>query len=200
MNLSEIRDAVLRRSGVAYDSTALDDLVNEALAKITVAADWPWLWDTYEFSATADVGDEVLPAGLRRIDKVTIDGYEAYLTSHTEIDAWDNTYSTSRRGYSVLGDRFYFRPTQSAGVTVTIRYLAGEDRLEDDTDEPYLPEQYHDALIDFAAGLALERAGNLARARLLTDRFDQWVRDMRRTALSMSGRSGRIRVRPGGGI
>lgn len=189
-----------RRSGVAMDTSAQNDLINEALAKITLAADWPWLYDTYEFSASADVGDEVLPEGLRRIEAVTIDGYESYLTSQQEIDAWDNQYASNRRGYSVRGDRLHFRPTQSAGTTISVRYIAAEDRLEDDTDEPYLPAQYHDALIDLAAGLTLERTGQLARARLLTDRYDEWVKDMKRNAFRLGGRTGRIRVRPGGGI
>lgn len=200
MNLSEMRSALDRRSGVRMDTTAQNDLVNEALAKLTLAADWPWLHDVYEFAAVTGVGDEVLPDGLRRIESVTVAGYEAFLTSQQEIDAWDNTYSSARRGYSVRGDRLYFRPTQTTGTTISVRYVAGEDRLEDDSDEPYLPEQYHDALIDLAAGLALERTGNLARARLLTDRFDQWVAGMRRTALRVGGSTGRVRVRPGGGI
>lgn len=200
MNLGELRQAVDRRSGVAFSTAALNDLVNEALAKLTLAADWPWLWSTYTFTATTDDGDQALPVTFRRVESVTIDGYEAHVASPQIIDAWDNLYSSDRRSYTVRGGTLSFRPTQTTGTSISVRYIAAEARLEDDADEPLLPEQYHDALIDLAAGLALERTGNLTRARLLTDRFNEWAVGMKRTALRVGGNAGRIHVRPGSAI
>lgn len=200
MNLRELRVATNQRSGVAYDSAALNDVLNEALAKLSLAADWPWLWDVWEFDTVADTDNELLPAGLRRIDSVNIGGYPGFLSSIDDVDAWDYGYSSPRRSFAVRGDTLYWKPSQAAGTAVAVRYVGSEDRLEDDADEPLLPAEYHDALVDFAAGLALERAGNLQRAQRLLDRYESWLRDMRKSARRVSGNVGRIRVRPGGGI
>lgn len=200
MNLAEMRVAVDRRSGVAFDTAALTDLINEALAEVTLAADWPWLRDTHEFDATTDLGEEDLPEGFRRIVNVTVGGYESFPSSYNDLASWDYGYSNGRHSFAVVGSTLHFRPTQTTGTAVVVNYVADEVPLEGDADEPLLPEQYHYVLVNLATAYALERVGNLARAKVLRDRYEEGLRLMRRSALRQGGNTGRIRVRPGGGI
>lgn len=200
MNLGELRTATNRRSGVLYDDAALDDLINEAVQRIALEAEWPWLHALYEFTATDDDGTQALPDGARRVSSVNLGGYEAFVTSIENLDAWDNVYVTSRHGYAVRGTDLLFRPTQPAGTTITVRYIRSEPRLTGERDTPLLPDVYHDAVVNLACAIANERVGNFKRAEQFDRRYTDWLRTMKANALRVGGRTGRIRVRPGGGI
>lgn len=200
MNLGELRTAVARRTGVAYDDTALTDVINEANLRISLEAEWPWLHASTTISATVDDGTEALPVGFRRVTSVTIDGYEAVPIAVDEIDSWDNVYSSTRRGYTVRGTDLLFRPTQATGTDILVRYIASEEPLTGSTDTPLMPEAYHDAIVDLASAIVLERVGQLARADRFERRYADWLARMKANAVRLGGRVGRIRVRPGGGV
>lgn len=193
MNLSGFGTAVDRRTGVAVDATARTELINEALLALSTEFDWPWLQRTYTFTTTG-ADDYSLPFGVDRIRYVTIDGDEP-----PRGDVVDSDIDNGKRQWSVWADRLIV--PVSTGATVKVRYHSTENALESDGDEPYLPEQYHSAVVELAVSLVLDRHGDgspasVARSVAAEKKYQDWLRRMRRGVSRAAGPRA-ARVRPG---
>lgn len=201
MNLAEMRASVDLRSGVGLTDAATNDAINEALARLSTVDDWPWLVaEPLELEAVADEGQYDLEPDTRKVLSVTVEEMPCTWVAPDVIDSWDGASGAPARAYTVRGLLLDLRPLPAEADEIIVRYLVHEPRLTADDDEPLLPSAYHDVLVDFAAGIALERVGELARADRSMDRFDKWVKSMRATARRQGPDVGRIRVRPGLGF
>jgi hypothetical protein len=198
VNLLEYRTAIERRSGVALDSRALTELVNEALQAVSTEYDWPWLTGTRTFTTQPDVTTYPMPFDANRIRYVTVNGDE--ITKRRIIDL-----DIGRCGWTVHGDQLVLSPVPSAATPVLVRYHGTESDLASDTDSPALPPEYDHAVIEFALMRVADRAdeSNTAAGQRKAERaqkaYDGWIRRMRRGCQRTAGPIA-PRVRPGSAI
>lgn len=194
MNLGEFRTAVHRRTGVAMDTAALTELVNQALAGISAEQDWPWLEREVTFATVDGTAGYTPTSGWSRTKQVVINGDDLEHYAGADL-SWYGEVGTPR-GFRIVADQLVLYPTPNAVHTVTHRYIASEDLLVDDADTPSLPVAYHPAVVEYASWLAMMRTGDSKRAGMFFASWEGWrerMKDSRRRTL----RRHRIRVRPG---
>jgi hypothetical protein len=199
VNLGELRTAVNRRSGVAYLTAALDDLINEALQQMALEQRWPWLSATLSFTTDGNTdGTYSLPWACRSLEALSVDGFDYPPFSQREADQWD-ALGERPRGAAAFGRTLTIRPVPPADLTAKVRYVRGEDELVNASEEPLLPEEYHRILVELVVSMIHDRTGDVARAAAAEKRYQTGLSRMVRSALHTQ-RVGSIQVRPGGGI
>lgn len=190
MNLTALIAAVERRSGVAYDSTATTEVINEAIQSISNERDWGWLESVW--LPTADATDDFsLPAGTRKVRSVTVGGFLYPQLSVQAVD--DDSFET---GWLVEAEELVIRPAPAVGQVITVRTFIDEPVLVAGGDTPLLPARYHQGLVNYAAAIALERTDESRRADVCMAAYDRTLRQMRSGAERATGPR-RVRVRPG---
>ena len=191
MNLTELRAAADRRSGISYDTTALTEVLNEALFAISAERDWPWLDADWRFT-TAARATYTSPFGWRSIATVALDGFLLPMVPIGQIDDDSDT-----RGWAARGTELTLSPTPAAGLAVVVRGVRNETALERDQDSTLMPDEWQQgALVNFAASIVLERVDELERAERCMDRYRDAKRRMIAQANNVKGPH-RVRVRPG---
>jgi hypothetical protein len=133
-------------------NTALNEWVNEALDRI--AATHPWWWLRAVQTTTPTTNPVTLPADYQRTLRVTVGG----VIAHRVLDATINTAGSLYR-WSIANDGLSVSPLNQE---VKHWYLRSERNLTADADEPYLPDQWADVVVAWAAhkaNLAVNRVG-----------------------------------------
>lgn len=195
MNLGELRRAIHRRSGIDYEATALNEVINEAVQHIATEGDWPWLERYASLTTVAGTANYVMPTDWQRTRSLTLDGDEIPFVSVRDIDDVDE----ETIGFSTSGDSFTLSPTPTSARTVKMRYIATENVLTDDAHTPKLPAAYHGAIVNWAVAEVKRRKGDLAGARVYEGIYDGWLARIRKGITRATGPR-RIRVRPGGAL
>lgn len=190
MNLGELVTATERRAGVAYDRDGTIDAINEALQAISKVRDWGWLETTW---STTSVGAATFtpPTAWAKVRSVTVGSRSLPMVPATLIDADPHAY-----GWAMENDRLLISPTPASGVAVVARIFTTEPTLTAEDDTPLLPAEWHRGLIDYAASILLERAGDDKRADRCMARFNDVRKQMIQQASRVEGPH-RVRVRPG---
>lgn len=62
-------------------------------------------------------------------------------------------------GYFVAGNTLYLKPVPAQAFTVRMWFVPRAILLEDDTDEPVVPEEYHELISEYAAIQCLRKSG-----------------------------------------
>ena len=193
MNRGELRRAIHRRSGIDYEPTALNEVINDAIQHIATEGDWPWLERFSSLVLVPGTATYVMPSDWQRTRSLTVDGEEIPFVSVRDID--DTTAETN--GYSTSGDSFTLSPTPTNVSTVKMRYLAAENTLTDDSHSPKLPVQYHGAIVAWCVAELKRRKNDLRAAAVYDEVYRGWLQSIRRGIVRATGPR-RIRVRPGG--
>jgi hypothetical protein len=195
VNLGELRRAIHRRSGIDYEPTALNEVINEAVQHIATEGDWPWLERFAYLVLVPGTATYVMPADWVRTRSLTLDGDEVPFVSVRDIDDTDEETT----GFSTSGDSFTLSPVPTTAGTVKMRYIAAENVLTDDSHSPKLPAAYHGAIVNWATAEVKRRKGDLAGARVYDAIYDGWLARVRKGITRATGPR-RIRVRPGGAL
>ena len=196
MNLGELRTALHRKTGIAVDTTALTEFVNEAVQAIGEERDWPWQDAVDSFTST---GAEAyyLPSDYVRTRAVTVGSYPTNQISLAAHDAYDTTYMPGAlHTYTIEEGQLLIKPAPASGTTVVHRYVAEETPLVADTDEPLLPTRFHQAIVNYASAIVLDRAGDEKRAASARLEYERWLKRMT-DSMVRSQQTARITVRPG---
>lgn len=202
MTLAELRAKINRRTGKYLTDEALNDLINEALTALSLEARWPWLdavatltWPDDDSSTTP------MPFSWQVIKSVTVGRADEYQPrAQRDLDTFDQGVSDFVRGYAVHGRTIELAPAPAAGATVVIRGTRLDGPLVRDTDEPFLPDAYTEAVIHHAAGTVFDRHHDAARREVHMDAYDGWVRRMKRSVRDQAQGPRLPRVRPGAGF
>lgn len=197
MDLEELRDAIRIRMGLpAGDSlltdTVLTGLVNAALRQIETENDWSWLEATETINTVNGDGSYPLAADWVRTIAVQI-GNDAPLK---RLPLLELLYMGGASGqplyFGFRGDELQLRPVPSGVLAVTHTYLRSEAVLSADSDEPYLPEPFQQAAVEYGAYLGFRRANNLEDAGAALAAYQEWIK-------RMMSRGSRLSVEEGGG-
>lgn len=197
-----MRVAVDHRTGRAFDPTALTELVNAAVQEMSLDGDWPWLDKTTTIATIVGTGDYALPFDFNMVSGVTVDGTEYFPVSMREIDAYatDPSYPSAWPAVGVFGVQdgvLFLRPIPGAVFSALVRYDAAEPLLVNDGDEPIIPENYHQAIVELAASYAFDRVGNTAQSQRFQARYERIVAKLRKGVQRQKRGPFIARVRPG---
>jgi hypothetical protein len=187
----KMRTAMDDLAGLDLDDEQRDDLLNQAHRELAVRSEW--------YRATIELGPGVteqreytLPDDVYRILKVTING-EVYkpLTEEAAdrltlgLDSllvagicWMTWGSANERQVGIY-------PTVSDGTAISARVVERPALMTDDADVPVVPEEFTQAIIDKATGIALGSVEDNPDLRsYYEDQFDRKVGELRRLAFT----------------
>jgi hypothetical protein len=193
VNLGEIRTAVNRRTGIAFDAAALTEAVNEAVQAIAAERSWRWLDGVDEFTTTT-ADEYALPADYAESRSVTVNGYPTRRLNIADGDAYTFADDATVFSYAVEGGNLVLYPTPTGAQTVVHRYRATEPDLVADVDEPILPARFHQAIVNYTAATVCDRKDD-KRAEKFRMEYERWLKRM--IADGRSQQPNRARVRAG---
>lgn len=190
-------------SDAFFADVQVDDLINEALAAISVEEDWPWLGASTTFSTVSGTQSYTPPSDWARTKSLCIDGYSP-MEWRPLADIREAADSTSNfvdvpRFYTVWAEELLLGPKPGGAYTVRHDYIVSETALVADTDEPLMPAAFHYSIVAFAAHLASYRDGNLQRGAACLADYAAWKARMLGQRRRQSGPV-RVRIRPGRSI
>jgi len=145
-------------------STRLNRYLNQAYLEITNYAPWPFL----ETSTTKTHGQTITDLGsvlsvYNSTDELELTGVTRdWVKQNLEADL--TTTGTAEYWYLTGEYTFNVYPVDST-TSFTIYYLEVPDSLDDDSDEPVIPERFQDAIINRAAAKCYVDSDNYVAAQ-----------------------------------
>lgn len=184
--LSEIRDFARQQTLLDVDdidNSKLNNIINEGVREVASRFNWPFLTANTTLSFTADQRSESLPAAVRKIEVVILDGGKR-LAELPASSAWtdygDEFKSGTPRQFFLWGDDIYLVPYPDTAVTLDIYYYTAPTALANDTDEPGWADRFHMVLADYAIWRLWEREEDFRKAAQAQAVFGQRVEQMAR--------------------
>jgi len=184
--------AVYRQSGYPSDDPLVTpdvvlDAVNEALGLIGTEADWPWLRASTTITTAAGDGLYALPSDYARtVYLVDPDGEPIARLDERQLEEDYTDDQGSPEAWAIVGGEVALRPVPDAVLAFSHHYVRTEKVLVEDSDEPYLPVQFHPGAVVLAVSFAHEAGMNEKRADRARDRYEKlWrprMQDDRRRA------------------
>lgn len=161
MELSDIRDAVRRRTGLPSGDpivadTPLTALINDAVRMVNNRSDWPWKEARGTTTTTANQATITI-SDYRKIRWLQIEDRELQFIPYRMTARFFNRTGKPVYWTEDSGSIFLF-PTPDATYTVSYGIMDKDDAtLVNDTDEPSIPNNYIDLLIAQTAVLVARR-------------------------------------------
>jgi len=150
--IAEVRNLVRTHIGITANDRGvtdevLDVLINSALRRVTVEADWPWLEDTYDYIAEA--GQDVLEepvVGVRRVRWVRHQDRELSFVNYRDVPDF---YGASGEPWAFTEDAgvYYLLPTPDREYEITYGLIVDLDDELSGEDETYVPDYAIDMLV-----------------------------------------------------
>jgi hypothetical protein len=196
MQLSELRTAVRQRLGVPasdsfYTDAVLTSLTNEANRWIAAQWDWPWLEKT-ETITTVDAQQDNATAADYSATIAVVDSTGVPLERRPISDIL--RMGTGKAGivryFTAYGSKLVWRPVPNGNLSPVHYYRCTEPALANDGDTPLLPSQYHEAIVEYATAVALERRGLVSEAQARYKTVQTWIENMRARADRYSASTG----------
>lgn len=197
MTLIQLREAIRLRLGIPsgdglFPDATLTAIVNQAVRQIETENDWSWLEATETINTSNGDGSYPLANDWVRTIAVQI-GNDAPLK---RLPLTELLYMGGASGqplyFGFRGDELQLRPVPAGVHAVTHTYLRAEAALSADGDEPYLPEPFHPAIVEYGAYIGFRRSNNLEDAGAALAAYEGWIK-------RMLSRGSRLSVEEGGG-
>ena len=159
--LANLRTAVRLRCSLpttdsAVDDDDLDDFINQAVQRISYAADWAWLeaLDTISLSDTDNSYTFSFDTVRRWVSFSNQYGHPLEERPVGDVLAMQKTLGDGVPLYvAFLDTTVYFAPGASGSQDVDGTYIGYESALASDGNEPTQPEAYDETIIWYAAHL-----------------------------------------------
>lgn len=187
MQLAQLREQSYARAGISPDNAnisvnVMDRFINAALRKASTRFDPFWLETsttltleagTYEYSLSELVS-------FHKLSRVQDEHFNV-LTSvgKHELPRYLMLTHQRPRFYSVEEQKLKVAPIPAETGTITVVYFRLEDPLNNESDEPLLPDQYADWLVCEAAINAATKERDIEMLTVLRQERDDWVRIIR---------------------
>jgi len=185
VQLSAIRTEVNRQVGLPLDPLLVTQLINASLRRIADHRDWPWL-DLAESGLWPAAEVHPLVAAAKSVKSVIVSDQRLNSIAEADADSYDGTWHYD--GYSVTGRQLRVVPRPAEGAAFTIRYIAYENTLTADANEPLLPNAHIDAVVALVCSMAHNRPeGNTGARDRFRDEYTDTLRGMVRAARPTRG-------------
>lgn len=185
MNLTQLRSAVNTQVGLALSPGAVTTLINQALRQVAGEADWPWL-DLEETGTWPATDTTTLDASAKAVRSVKVGSlrFDPMPEQDADLD-WNERIV---KGYSVADRELRVVPQPDEDTAYTVWYVAYENTLANDTDEPLIPDAHADAVVLLACSMAHDRPEGDAKAgERFMSRYSLALAAMLKTAAAKRG-------------
>ena len=183
---SDLIDRAREAAGIDASDPRVPDafmnvLINRALRQISTDAPWPWLQvvDTSNLVTVADTASYTPPTVWQATDRISYNNMRLARIQPEEAPRYYYDTAGSPRAFTVEGDKIYIYPLPDGAYTLTHVYYRFEPELDDDSDEPLLPEQYEDYLLSVAGKLLALRVSDREQYIMFRDEQRGWVDRMK---------------------
>lgn len=159
--LQNLRAAVRLRCGIpdtdqAITDTDIDSFINDALNRVSMAADWPWLeaLDTIALTDTDTTYTFSFATVRRWVSFSNKFGHTLEERPVGNVIAMQKVYGDGVPMFvGFEGPDVYFAPGSSGSQNIEGIYVGYEAALSNDTDTPSLPAEYDEVVIWYASHL-----------------------------------------------
>lgn len=178
MTRAELRTELLAQGFDFLSSSRANQIINDAYQELCNAEFWPFLETSASGAAPLTISD------LRSVDSVidTVQHKELeYSTKRDLRRRFVDLTTTGAPGFYYIDAGSIVR-TYPVGGTLTVDYVKVPAELDDDADEPVVPERYHRLILDIAVRIAcLERGDEeyLTRASSVSQSVENRLITMR---------------------
>lgn len=154
--------------------------LNDAQRKAVQESEFRTQEETKAFTTTSGDGTLELPADFCR----WIDFYDSGVNwplTPLERGEYDALEAASGRptAYTVVGDQITLWPTPDGSYGLSLRYWRLPQDMVTDGDEPEIPAQYHEVLVDYALMKCYRRENDRPEAELCKREWEAGVMKMR---------------------
>lgn len=181
----DIRTRVLERGSTStsdgtWTAAALTAAINQALQRFNAEADWFWT-EGVDRSFTVDNTDGrvTLPTNYMKLHKVLRTATSAELVvgplELVELMNGQHAATATPLMYARIGTELIVGPKPTATLAVTIMFKKREATLSADADQPNVPTEFTDPVIEYATYLMFARERQLPLAQRAHDAYTQWV-------------------------
>ena len=174
MNYGELQDEVLshRLNDTKYRPFVAAWL-NEGQRFIFLQADVRSQQDEEAYVTVANTATLTLPDDFSRFISLRNTTDDDLLAPIALRDFDDSPASSGKPLYYVIvGSQISLYPTPDAAYNLTLRFYRGPTEMENEGDEPDLPEQYHHLLVEFALMRAFAREDDYEAAGYWREQFE----------------------------
>lgn len=220
MDFTTLQTLTRERVGASANDAALGtantgrlaNMVKQALRRIEVSYPGGWNWlrksgsmntvaaqETYTFASIATALS--VPA-VTKLVEVKLQAPQVGGTSRFPLKRFSRTDADIRYPFaqSMLPQVWWaeglvmgLRPVPDGVYALTVTAIAGETDLTSGSDEPVMPEQYHDAIVEKAAELWFRSVHDIANAQVCNASAAEWIALMRQSQRPYTG-AGRVAV------
>ena len=164
-----------------YTDAVIVDLLNEALNWYSAQWDWPWLEKKETLTTSGSTETVALASDYSSTVAVTdAVGVPLIEKPMSELQFMGSGEAGVCRYYTIWDASIYLRPIPNGAFSVYHYYRQIEDQFTSlNTDVALIPVQYENVVVEYATGLALQRAGNLADASERIKRAEAQLASMR---------------------
>ncbi len=186
MNLAEMRDELEQRgySFIVDLPDRANRWINQAYQEVCEAEDWPFCEATTTGTAPLTISD------LRQILYVVDSTNDLPLLGSDQRTIQqkdpDLTQTGSPCNFYLTGSTTLAVWPPDTSVSLTVRYLKVPAELDDDADEPIIPERFQELIIDGAVIKALKDTDRLGNAQALKQ---MWSESLYAMKLSLMDRN-----------
>lgn len=197
MALADLQVAVDRTTGVAIDGPAQIAFINRALGEIASVRDWPWLDAVATLTGDGTTTSWPLASSWVRTRNLTVNLNEARPVNIGDLDRWVNFEDRpAQYCYAIDAGNLIIQDPIPAATTAVHRYVQTEPTLVGASDNPLLPNRFHNTLINMASKFVLERMGDTKRVPMLDAEVEKGLKRMNDEQDRTRGPK-RVRVRDG---
>ena len=183
-----LRSRVGDLAGFDLSVSQRDELLNEGHREIAIRSEW--YRDELELGpATAGVSTYNVPANVARILELQVAGYDYHSSDRGEVGRLTRGETSLLSGVRGLwwdkwnaGQRqIGLYPTPAGAETLDALVILRPEELTDADDEPVVPAEYRNAIVDYAASIYYGDVEDNAELRSFhQDQFDRKVAELRR--------------------
>lgn len=206
MTLADIRNKAMVAAGVfshdaMFQTVAMNDLVNQAVAMAEAEVRGPWRQVTTTVQVSAVQPDITLPADWAETKGVFDGHFELTEVSITDLYAYGpSNISGAPEVWAQDADRIRLAPPPSSTISLTLIYYRQPPVLVSDNDQTLMPADLAmQTIVPKVAELIHLRQGERVLADAKATEYLQGVARLRKRARG-STRPMRVRIRSGGWI
>jgi hypothetical protein len=185
MDLTTMRDRLRARVGnpdtTDVPAADLTRIINSAYFDLADRYRFHMVRKLCTFPTVASTQDYGLPSDLLEIIKVrdVTNGRQIKKTDYREdADKWireDSTYESMPLHYLRYRNFIRLEPIPDDVYTIQLFYKAGVVALSDDTDEPVVPDTWHEGIIKLARHYFYDEKGDIPKSQYALSIYNSWL-------------------------
>lgn len=180
--LAQLRTRTRQKLGLQANDGMLTDsslttTINNALDKMAVEYNWPWLIAHESFNTVVAQNQYDPPADWIKTRWLKINDYDLDSRQRVDLIQYDLT-SGMPTSFAIDEQKIWLSPAPDAVYSVVHSYMTTENNLTADGDTVKCPDQYSDVIVTYAAIIEARRMNNSSVEQQMLDDKKEWLRNI----------------------